>query len=116
MSREIKFRAWDGEEMHDFNVRNGYRTAWFLNKTDITLLQYVGPEDRNGVEICEGHIVQDHVGIGLVEYVKDKGAFRVNYQDGMAKWFTDYNLKGERESIEVIGNIHESSELLEVKS
>lgn len=76
------------------------------------LMQFTGMLDANGKEIYEGDVVSDHVGIGVVEYSKKNAAFRVNYCDGYGKWFIDYTLKGERESIEVIGNIHQNKELL----
>jgi uncharacterized phage protein (TIGR01671 family) len=75
-------------------------------------MQFTGMLDANGKEIYEGDVVSDHVGIGVVEYSKKNAAFRVNYCDGYGKWFIDYTLKGERESIEVIGNIHQNKELL----
>jgi len=69
--------------------------------------QFTGLHDCNGIEIYAGDKVQDHVGLGVVKYSDKHGAFRVSYGDGFAKWFYDYILNGERESIQVIGNIHE---------
>lgn len=74
---------------------------------------FTGRYDNNSADIYEGDIISDHVGIGQVKYSEKHAAFRVVYSDGMAKWFYHYNLKGERESIEVIGNIHQNPELLE---
>ncbi len=74
--------------------------------------QFTGLLDANGVEIYESDIVSDHVGVGLVCYSEKHAGFRVVYGDGLAKWFYDYILNGERESIMVIGNSHQNQELL----
>lgn len=81
-----------------------------------TVGQYTGLKDRNGVEICEGDVITDHVGVGVIVWSDKNASLKVSYlgdNNGLGKWFADYNLKGERESIEVIGNIHENHELLE---
>ena len=131
--REIKFRAWDPKEKEMVQVRapmvlEMYDDAWcvveygdehdcYLNllasKCGDILMQYTGLKDKNGVEIYEGDVVRDHVGTGTVKYSNENAGFRVSYGDGKAKWFYDYTLKGERESIEVIGNMYKNPELLE---
>jgi hypothetical protein len=67
--------------------------------------------------VYEGDIVEDHVGIGVVEWCEDNQAFKTVYEGsentGYAKWWVNYNLKGEKESIRLIGNIYEHS-LLEI--
>ena len=136
MSRIIKFRAWDEQAkvMHkDFRfIKSGDDGSdWIvfashlqtLNSVphplenpylqqQMKVMQFIGLLDINGVEIYESDFVSDHVGVGLVCYSEKHAAFRVIYGDGLAKWFYDYNLKGERESIAVIGNIHQNPELL----
>lgn len=119
--RDIKFRQWiDGKSylwgvgVDDCNFIGAHSNG-SNNAGNTVHEQFTGLKDVNGVEIYEGDIVRDHVGVGEVQYSDKKAAFKVNYHDGFAKWFIDYNLKGERESIEVIGNIHQNPELLEAK-
>ena len=83
------------------------------NATIIAKRQFIGLKGCNGVEIYEGDIVRDHVGVGVVLYSEIKPAFKVDYRDGFAKWFIDYMLSGERESIEVIGNIYQNKNLID---
>ena len=78
-----------------------------------TLGQYIGKKSKNGFLIYEGDITRDHVGVGFVEYMEEVGAFRINYfNSNWAKWFIDFSLRGENDSIEVIGNIHENKNLM----
>jgi len=113
MSREIKFRAFDSIIGEMFQIQlddNEWDITALAKGNGWNVMQYTGLKN-----VFESDIIHDHNGIGLVEYVDDKAAFRVNYKNGRAKWFIDYNLKGELESIEVIGNIYQSPELLEGK-
>lgn len=135
-NREIKFRGWDeraklmhedfryiksGDEGNDWIIFTSSRQTLqekhhpFENpyfQEQFKIMQYTGLKDANGVEIYEGDVVEDHNGTGFVEYAEKHAAFRVNYANGQAKWFYDYNLRGERESIQVIGNIYQNPELL----
>jgi uncharacterized phage protein (TIGR01671 family) len=120
-----KFRAWDKKEKKFiyfngiFNTRPFKEISTFSQYDSIKEYlhledpdEFIGLHDKKGKEIYEGDIVTDHVGTGAVEYVEKYGAFRVNYKNGLCKWFYDYSLRGERESIRVIGNIFENPEIL----
>lgn len=61
--RELKFRAWDGEQMvsPEYIDRRGI-AHWKENSIPTTsdkVMQYTGLKDKNGKEIYEGDINQD---------------------------------------------------------
>ena len=75
--------------------------------------QYTGLKDKNGVEICEGDIVENS------DWVP--AAHAHNYRNEVVRWDNDdacfmgwnYNIDGM--TCEIIGNIYENPELMESK-
>jgi uncharacterized phage protein (TIGR01671 family) len=117
--REIKFRAWNKKKKrmeNDFAVTADGQPIKYCGLSDryedadYVLMQYTGLKDKSGVEIYEGDQIDDNfIGIGFIEYNEKTGAYRVNYNNGRAKYFFDF-LGAEARNIEVIGNIHSGAD------
>jgi uncharacterized phage protein (TIGR01671 family) len=74
-----------------------------------TVGQYTGLEDKNGVKIFEGDIVQDELGkVFLVEYVRF-GYVLKQIGEPWCRFPYEYD------EYEVIGNIYDNPDLLEVE-
>lgn len=123
MSREIKFRAWDGEK-YWYNIApsplpsptldickkiTDYDPEYY-NMVDIiegveAIEQYTGLKDQNGKEIYEGDIVRyadDYE--ENAEVVFDDGGFQVEWPINIERLEGDITCM-----MEVIGNIHETN-------
>jgi uncharacterized phage protein (TIGR01671 family) len=117
--REIKFRAWDGKQMLTMNTEKyGYPTfeckdgyTW-LCWNDYDLMQYTGLNDKDGQEIYEGDVVENHhpektSGIYIVRFSLSDFGTRfeiVNHTTGLNRWWKEATCR-------VIGNIYENPEL-----
>ncbi|MEK4108164.1 YopX family protein [Paenibacillus sp. FSL R10-2791] len=121
MSREIKFRAWDGTEMYtpiigtEGEIFRDYRDVEDFNPAPHdNLMQYTGLKDKNGKEIYEGDICTAEQMLfpltgtrtGIVKY--HDGAYLLEDLDGKDGDF----LFSETAETTVIGNIYETPELI----
>lgn len=136
MDREIKFRFWNPKgfcgagymDTAPYDVfmdgaggiyeppsRNYDTPNQEIEKDDsgIIAMQFTGLTDKNGKDIYESDLISD--GHFTFEVIFKNGAYRATLPDGMT--ITIHELLRKRAiadmAIEVIGNIHESPELIE---
>lgn len=127
MSREFKFRFWNGEQMinSDEITLEAFFSSYELGyHDDYKLMQFTGLTDANGVEIWEGDLVcirdycdNEFLMSGVVKFgVRGYPAFDI-YNERNETYSDEYNtLTNDNDlKFEVFGNIYENPELLEDK-
>ena len=111
--REIKFRAWDGEKMHDVKnicfegrpiVTLQYNPVIKKFLDDVVLMQYTGLKDKSGKEICEGDIV-----------LFEEGTKDLIVWDSEWQFHTKENLDNSQSNfdecgLELIGNVYDNED------
>lgn len=115
--REIKFRQWyndtmlymDGMET-EFSWEGGRGSfVDFLHGKD-NLMQFTGLKDKNGVEIYEGDVIKSIKGVYAIYWKNSSCSFACRKLDETRGV---YHLNKARAlKAEVIGNIHQSPDLL----
>ena len=132
MSREIKFRVWDGErywynvaplnneealiqELTDGECEWEYNNQYVIRKGIVE--QSTGVKAENGEEIYEGDLIKYHRddALPMVVYFgemedSDDSYFYLGWACDEGHSLLDYD-----ETCEIVGNIHQTPELLEEK-
>ena len=110
--REIKFRAWHrGAREMLSNRQQGFEGDvfnWLHEGQPIEIMQFTGLLDKNGKDIYEGDIVEAPHNFGPAGFSTRRFAVHFDEQLGSYQW--NYWMMSEAE---VIGNVHETPELLE---
>lgn len=105
MSREIKFRAWNGDRMTNCGIQFNNTTGTLENKGNIALMQFTGLRDAYGVEIYEGDIVE----------CDEHYYYEISWSEKYHSWDASEcgGLVDLPAEIKVIGNIYEHPHLLD---
>ena len=98
----ISRHCYNDEEITSYYIGGGNNTI-----DGKTLGQYTGLTDKNGKKIFEGDIVEYKEEYGEIAYDDEQAMFNVLFDT----WCTDFDHIYPYE-LEVIGNIHDNSELL----
>lgn len=111
MNREIKFRAWQDDQMLQQPMSGNYALTRFIGflYEDAPIMQFTGLKDKNGKEIYEGDFVKFFKDTERIEVIEFRAfCFTVgkNLNFRLQELYDYYG------TMEVVGNIYENPNLL----
>ena len=111
--KDFDFRIWDSNtnEFIEFAISDNIR-AVPRKSDDLVLELWTGFYDRKGKKICEGDILAHDNGYGIEYHTKvvfENGVFKIAIIEHPAVEIIEGLDTG---FVEVVGNIHENTELL----
>jgi len=78
-----------------------------------TVMQAIGKQDKNGVDIYEGDIVRDvHGWFYKIEWKEDRSAYVMYSVDRPPFKDLPFTIEYDSSSLEVVGNIYKNKELI----
>jgi uncharacterized phage protein (TIGR01671 family) len=124
MTREIKFRAWDGKMMHyggfSIHATGKVEVLKGLVPRSLKIMEYTGVTDKHGSEIYEGDTVEYEEWAIVEEKWQKTGAIVkrpiVWIGDMLTTEWSSQGLKvlmSINHEFTIVGNIHENPELTE---
>lgn len=115
MSREIKFRAWNGSEMEMPNGNlSDYIEGMICRCGEGRLMQYAKIKDENGVEVYEGDIVMiEGSQLSVVNLEPNKSTRHGHGDCSFSIHLRVIGGYGQGDKFKVIGNVYKNPELLE---
>lgn len=125
MTPAYRMYPWDGFFFSDESPVTGYSGEFPTDGTDVTLMQYVGEQDMDGVDIYEGDIIYKETcapddpaygsygAVGVIKEDPDGMGWIIDDLDEDSKAFYDnMGANFSFNEIKVIGNVYENRDLI----